>query len=123
MSEEERILKEYIVYIGDTEFVNDLTIPEKVLYIGQIKNSLGFAMYKLKKAWKIFLKKVALNKRRMIMNRTTRINILAYASNPDKDIDYDGDIIEYNGKIYFVSLAEEHVEFIGVVKNEDKEND
>ena len=57
------------------------------------------------------------------MNRTTRINILAYASEPDKDIDYDGDIVEYNGKRYFVSLAEERVEFIGIVRNEDKEND
>lgn len=57
------------------------------------------------------------------MNRTTRINILAYASEPDKDINYDGDIIEYNGKRYFVSLAEERVEFIGVVRKENKEND
>lgn len=57
------------------------------------------------------------------MNRTTRINILAYASDPDKDIDYYGDIVEYNGKRYFVSLEEERVEFIGIVRNEDKEND
>ena len=57
------------------------------------------------------------------MNRTTRINILAYASEPDKNYNYHGDIVEYNGKRYFVSLAEERVEFIGVVRNEDKEND
>ena len=57
------------------------------------------------------------------MNRTTRINILAYASEPDKNYNYYGDIVEYNGKRYFVSLAEERVEFIGVVRNEDKEND
>ena len=57
------------------------------------------------------------------MNRTTRINILAYASEPDKNYNYCGDIVEYNGKRYFVSLAEERVEFIGVVRNEDKEND
>ena len=57
------------------------------------------------------------------MNRTTRINILAYASDPYNDINYDGDIIEYNGKRYFVSLAEECVEFIGVVRKENKEND
>ena len=57
------------------------------------------------------------------MNRTTRINILAYASEPDKNYNYYGDIVEYNGKRYFVSLAEERAEFIGVVRNEDKEND
>ena len=57
------------------------------------------------------------------MNRTTRINILAYASEPDKNYNYYGDIVEYNGKRYFVSLAEERVEFIGIVRNEDKEND
>lgn len=57
------------------------------------------------------------------MNRTTRINILAYASEPDKNYNYYGDIVEYNGKRYFVSLAEECVEFIGVVRKEDKEND
>ena len=57
------------------------------------------------------------------MNRTTRINILAYASEPDNNYNYYGDIVEYNGKRYFVSLAEERVEFIGIVRNEDKEND
>lgn len=50
------------------------------------------------------------------MNRTTRINILAYASQPDKDYNYFGDIVEYEGKRYFVSLAEERVEFVGIVK-------
>ena len=55
------------------------------------------------------------------MNRTTKINILAYASEPDKDINYDGDIIEYKGKRYFVSLANERVEFVGVVR--DKQED
>ena len=55
------------------------------------------------------------------MNRTTKINILAYASEPDKDINYDGDIIEYKGKRYFVSLAEERVEFIGIVREKESE--
>lgn len=54
------------------------------------------------------------------MNRTTKINILAYASEPDKDPKYDGDIVEYKGKRYFVSLAEERVEFIGIVREEEK---
>ena len=53
------------------------------------------------------------------MNRTTKINILAYASEPDKNYKYDGDIVDYKGKRYFVSLAEERVEFIGIIK-EDK---
>ena len=47
------------------------------------------------------------------MNKTTKINILAYASKPNKNYNYDGDIVDYNGKRYFVSLAEERVEFIG----------
>ena len=55
------------------------------------------------------------------MNRTTKINILAYASEPDKDVNYDGDIIEYKGKRYFVSLAEERVEFVGIVRDKKEE--
>ena len=46
------------------------------------------------------------------MNRTTKINVLSYASQPDKNTKYDGDIVEYNGKIYFVDLSREYVEFV-----------
>lgn len=53
------------------------------------------------------------------MNRTTKINILTYASEPDKNYEYDGDIVDYKRKRYFVSLAEERVKFIGIIK-EDK---
>ena len=53
------------------------------------------------------------------MNRTTRINILAYASQPDKNYNYFGDIVEYEGKRYFVSLAEERVDFVGIIKEEE----
>lgn len=52
------------------------------------------------------------------MNKTTKINILAYASEPDKNTKYEGDYINYQGKRYFVSLAEERVEFVGMVKEE-----
>lgn len=48
------------------------------------------------------------------MNRTTKINVLAYASRPEMDINYFGDIVEYQGKRYFVSLSEEVVEFRGI---------
>lgn len=34
------------------------------------------------------------------MNRTTKINILAYASEPDKNYKYEGDIVDYKGKRY-----------------------
>ena len=51
------------------------------------------------------------------MNRTTKINILAYASEPDKNYKYEGEIVDYKGKRYFVSLAEERVEFIGIIKD------
>ena len=52
------------------------------------------------------------------MNKTTKTLILAYASEPDKCYDYDGDIVEYEGKRYFVNLRDERVEFLGVVKEE-----
>ena len=35
---------------------------------------------------------------------------------PDKNYKYEGDIVDYKGKRYFVSLAEERVEFIGIIK-------
>ena len=52
-----------------------------------------------------------------MVKNSTKILVLAYASEPDKNINYDGDYIEYEGKIYFVSLAEERVEFVGMVKD------
>ena len=36
------------------------------------------------------------------MNRTTKINILAYASEPDKNYKYEGDIVDYKGKRYLL---------------------
>ena len=55
------------------------------------------------------------------MNNTTKINILAYASQPDKNYNYFGDVVEYEGKRYYVSLARETVEFIGIVRDEKKD--
>lgn len=52
------------------------------------------------------------------MNRTTKIKILSYASQPDKSYDFYGDEVVYEGKRYFVSLAEETVEFLGIVKED-----
>ena len=54
------------------------------------------------------------------MNKTTKINILAYASEPDKNTKYEGDYVDYQGKRYFVSLAEECVEFVGLAPGEMK---
>lgn len=56
------------------------------------------------------------------MNKTTKINILAYASQPDKDICFYGDFVEYKGKKYWVNLADEVVEFRGIVKKEEKDD-
>ena len=53
------------------------------------------------------------------MNNTTKINILAYASEPDKNYDYDGDIVEYNGKVYWVCLRDELVEFVRNAKKKE----
>lgn len=55
------------------------------------------------------------------MNRTTKIKILSYASQPDKNINYYGDTIVYKGKRYFVSLSNEYVEFKGNVRKEELE--
>ena len=54
------------------------------------------------------------------MNKTTKLNILAYASEPDKNYNFFSDIVEYKGKRYFVSLAEERVEFVGLVEKENE---
>ena len=55
------------------------------------------------------------------MNNTTKINILAYTSEPDKNYKYEGDVVEYKGKRYWVSLAEELVEFLGIVRDKQYE--
>lgn len=52
------------------------------------------------------------------MNNTLKIKILSYASQPDKGYDYYGDVVEFRGKRYWVSLADELVEFIGIVRKE-----
>lgn len=54
------------------------------------------------------------------MNRTTRIDILAFASDPDKNVNYFGDTVNYKGRKYFVSLADERVEFLGELKDPDE---
>lgn len=54
----------------------------------------------------------------MAVKNSLKWTILAYASEPDKNYKYDGDIVEYEGKRYFVSLAEERVEFLGLAEDE-----
>ncbi len=53
------------------------------------------------------------------MNKTTKLNILSYASQPDKYFNYYGDEVIYKGKRYFVNLSEEKVVFIGIVREEE----
>ena len=50
-----------------------------------------------------------------MVKNTLRIEILAYASEPDKDYNYYGDIVEFRWKRYWVNLAEECVEFLGEI--------
>ena len=50
-----------------------------------------------------------------MVKNTLRIEILAYASEPDKDYNYYGDVVEFRGKRYWVNLAEERVEFLGEI--------
>lgn len=45
------------------------------------------------------------------MNNTTKICVLAEASRPDKNYNFFGDYVEYRGKLYWVDLSKEHVEF------------
>lgn len=47
------------------------------------------------------------------MNNTTKIRIMSYASQPDKDYNYDGDYVDFEGKRYWVCLRTETVEFVG----------
>ena len=54
----------------------------------------------------------------MSVKKSLKYLILAYASEPDKSYNYFGDYVEYEGKRYFVSLAHEHVEFVGLVKED-----
>lgn len=54
-----------------------------------------------------------------MVKKSLKWTILAYASEPDKNYKYEGDIVEYEGKRYFVSLAEERVEFLGNVPVEN----
>lgn len=54
------------------------------------------------------------------MNRTTKINILAYASELDKNYKYEGDEVIYEGKRYWVSLQNETVQFLGIVREKDE---
>lgn len=54
-----------------------------------------------------------------MVKKSLKFLILAYASEPDKNYKYEGDIVEYEGKRYFVSLAEERVEFLGNVPVEN----
>lgn len=54
-----------------------------------------------------------------MVKNSTKMLILAYVSEPDKNYNYDGDVVDYECKRYFVSLAEERVEFIGIVRDEN----
>ena len=53
------------------------------------------------------------------MNKTTKLNILSYASQPDRSFNYYGDEVIYKGKRYFVNLSEEKVVFLGIVREEE----
>lgn len=50
------------------------------------------------------------------MNNTLKTEILSYASQPDKNYNFFGDEVEFRGKRYFVDLSNELVEFRGIVR-------
>lgn len=41
---------------------------------------------------------------------------MSYASQPDKDYNYDGDYVDFEGKRYWVCLRTETVEFVGILE-------
>lgn len=51
--------------------------------------------------------------RRIIHEQYNKIRIMSYASQPDKDYNYDGDYVDFEGKRYWVCLRTETVEFVG----------
>ena len=59
----------------------------------------------------------------MAVKNSLKILILAYASEPDKNYNYYGDIVEYRGKRYWVDLSEETVEFVGLAPMVRKKED
>lgn len=52
------------------------------------------------------------------MNKSTKLAILDYASQPDKNYNFFGDEVEFKGKRYWVDLNNETVEFIGIARGE-----
>lgn len=53
-----------------------------------------------------------------MVKKSLKWTILAYVSEPDKNYKYEGDIVEYGGKRYWVSLMNETVEFLGIVRED-----
>lgn len=54
------------------------------------------------------------------MNNTTKTCILAEASRRDKNYNFFGSLVPYKGKLYWVDLSKEYVEFR---KNLEETND
>ena len=48
MKTDTEIVEDYIDYYKERNFVNNLSIPEQVLYKCQIRNTLSFMFYKLR---------------------------------------------------------------------------
>lgn len=53
------------------------------------------------------------------MNNSTKVKILSYASQPDKNYNFYGDEVIYDNKRYFVNLSEEKVIFLGIVERSE----
>lgn len=61
----------------------------------------------------IVWKKLYVITRRIIHEQYNKIRIMSYASQPDKDYNYDGDYVDFEGKRYWVCLRTETVAFVG----------
>ena len=50
-----------------------------------------------------------------MLKKQLKMEIWRNVPHPDKNYNYDGDVVEFRGKRYWVSLAEERVEFLGEI--------
>ena len=66
-----KYIEDYIEYIGDKEFVDSLTIPETIQYHLQLKESIGYNVYKLQRGCAEFAKEI--NKELLIESTLKKI--------------------------------------------------
>lgn len=49
-----KYIEDYIKFIGEEEFEESLTIEERMLFHLQLRDTVGYQKYKLRREWNIF---------------------------------------------------------------------